>query len=232
MSKIKTFWKFIPYIFKSIWFNFSNLPFKQAVKMPILLYKPTRLKSKGIIKIEAENISTGMIKLGGPMVSIYPNTGISIENMGGVIFKGRCTIGNNSFISIAPTGTVVFGENFLATSSLKLVCYKKITFGKNVLVGWENLFCDTDFHAVKVRDTSEKKLSYAPINIGSNNWFAMKSIVLKGTKTPDFTIIGTNSFLSKDYSDLKEYSLIAGQPAKFVKGNVYRDLSDDKIDYR
>lgn len=232
MSKIKTFWKFIPYIFKSIWFNFSNLPFKQAVKMPILLYKPTRLKCKGIIKIEAENISTGMIKLGGPMVSIYPNTGISIENMGGVIFKGRCTIGNNSFISIAPTGTVVFGENFLATSSLKLVCYKKITFGKNVLVGWENLFCDTDFHAVKVRDTSEKKLSYAPINIGSNNWFAMKSIVLKGTKTPDFTIIGTNSFLSKDYSDLKEYSLIAGQPAKFVKGNVYRDLSDDKIDYR
>ena len=60
----------------------------------------------------------------------------------------------------------------------------------------------------------------------------MKSIVMKGTKTSNYTIIGANSFLSKDYSDLKEYSLIAGQPAKLVKENVYRDLSDDKIDYK
>lgn len=55
-----------------MWFNFSNLPFKQAVKMPILLYKPMRLKCKGIIKIEAENISTGMIKLRAPWFQFTP----------------------------------------------------------------------------------------------------------------------------------------------------------------
>lgn len=231
MNRIKTFLTYFPYILKIIWFNFSNLPFKQAVKIPILLYKPMKLKCKGTIKIEAENIYTGMIKLGAPTVSIYPNTGISIEIIGGVIFKGRCSIGNNSFISIAPTGTVIFGEGFIATCNLKLACYKQITFGKNVLVGWENVFCDTDFHSVKILTTNERKVAYAPIIIGSNNWFAMKSMVLKGTKTPDYTIVGANSYLSKDYTNLKEYCLLAGQPAKLVRENVYRDLKDDKIDY-
>lgn len=38
----------LPY---SIYFNFHYLPFRQAVKLPILLYKPKLLKLKGIVKI-------------------------------------------------------------------------------------------------------------------------------------------------------------------------------------
>ena len=45
-----------------------------------------------------------MIQLGKMMVSIYPNNGITIENKGLVEFYGRCSIGNNSFISVNKNG--------------------------------------------------------------------------------------------------------------------------------
>ena len=32
--------KFLPHLPQSIWFNFHYLPFSQAMKLPILLYKP------------------------------------------------------------------------------------------------------------------------------------------------------------------------------------------------
>ena len=150
---------------------------------------------------------------------------------GGVIFKGSCTVGNNSFISVAHSGTLTFGDRFYATTSLKIVCYKEITFGAQVLVGWENIICDTDFHSIKVFTTQEKQKGYAPIHIGANNWLAMKCLVLKGTKTPDYTIVGANSVLLKDYSYIKEHCLIAGYPANLLKENVYRDPFDDYINY-
>lgn len=231
MNKLKLILKYFPYIFHIIYFNFNYLPIKQAIKLPILLYKPKFIKCKGNIKIEAKNISFGMIKLGIPIVSVYPFSGISIELLGNVIFKGTCLIGNCSFLSVAKSGTLTLGERFSATSSLKLVCYKEIQFGADCLIGWENLFCDTDFHSVKQLSSNEKLTAFAPIYIGSHNWFAMKCTTLKGTKTPDNIIIGANSLLTKDYSNFSCNSIIAGHPVKLIKENVYRDPYDDSIEY-
>lgn len=38
-------------IIKSVYFNFHYLPFKHAIKLPILLYKPKFFKLQGHIKI-------------------------------------------------------------------------------------------------------------------------------------------------------------------------------------
>lgn len=69
-------------ILKTIWFNFHYLPFRQAIKLPILLYKPKFLVCKGRIKIDGP-VHFGMITLGCYRVSIYPNTGFTYENWGG-----------------------------------------------------------------------------------------------------------------------------------------------------
>ena len=72
-------------IFTTIWFNFHYLPFKQAIKLPILLYKPKIIASKGSIIIKGE-IKPFMIKLGIPQIFIYPNTGVMFENWGGRLY--------------------------------------------------------------------------------------------------------------------------------------------------
>jgi acetyltransferase-like isoleucine patch superfamily enzyme len=86
----------------------------------------------------------GIIRLGQNMVSIYPNNGVKLEINGSITFKGRCSIGNNSFLSVGKNGHAIFGDNFIATTSLKLVAYNKIESQKNVLIGWNCMICDTE----------------------------------------------------------------------------------------
>ena len=82
-------------------------------------------------------VSFGMIKCGFNSVSLYPNTGINIKihKQGKIIFKGKCMIGNASAISIGDRGIVIFGNNFIATVSLRLTSHHRIEFKENVLMG-------------------------------------------------------------------------------------------------
>lgn len=115
-------------IIPTIYFNFHYLPFSQAIKLPILLYKPKFMKLNGVVKIEGKT-NTGMIQLGKNCIPLYPNTGIVFENLGGtIIFKGKCGIGNNSAISVGSKGNLIIGSNFNASTSLKLVCWHSIQF--------------------------------------------------------------------------------------------------------
>lgn len=197
---IKKIWQYrwvLRSLIKTLYFNFHYLPFKQAIKLPILLYKPKLLKCKGTIEIKG-HVKFGMIKLGPYSVSIYPNTGIVFENHGGKItFNGNCSIGNNSFISIGKTGNVVFGKNFCSTSSLKLASYSNIVFKDNVLCGWNCMFIDTDFHKLTLVDN---------------------------TNNPKGTILaGPFSMISKNYvGKIPENCLLAGCPAKVVVENIRR----------
>lgn len=128
MKKLRMLSVYIPYLPKIIYFNFHYLPFSQAMKLPILLYKPTFKCLGGTISISTDpdsKLKFGMIRLGDNRVSIYPNTGIMLELRGNVTFHGSCNIGNNSYISTWENSHIDFGDNFCSTTSLKLVCYKK-----------------------------------------------------------------------------------------------------------
>lgn len=230
MTKLLFFFKHLPYIFHIIYFNFHYLPFKQAIKFPIILYKPKLLKMKGKIIIKNDTIKPAMIMLGQYGVSLFPNSGIIWENHGGdVIFENKCSIGNASCISVGEKGKIVFGNNFKSTCGLKITSYHSITFGNNVLVGWDNLFMDTDFHQLKSIN-GELKKSFGKIVIGNNNWFGLGCIIQKNTKTPNNTIIAAKSFLNRDYQ-FPEYSIIGGIPSKLLKTGYYRDAEDDVIIY-
>ena len=229
-NKIKKILQFSPYIFHIIYFNFHYFPFKQAIKLPVFLYKPKFLKLKGKIVIQNSSIKTGMIRLGQYGVSLYPNTGIVWENLGGdIFFKGQCSIGNASAISVGKNGCIIFGENFASTAALKIASYNRITFGDEVLVGWDNLFIDTDFHQTKSLD-GMKKASFGEISIGNNNWFGVGCVTLKNASTTDNTIVSGKSLLNKIYST-PNYSVIGGVPAKLISTGIYRDPNDDIINY-
>ena len=214
----------------SIYFNFHYLPFRQAVRLPILLYKPRFLKLKGSVRIESESFQIGMIRLGFPMVSLCPNSGIMIENHGGeILFKGRAGIGNASFISIGAKSTVEFGDYFQATA-LKLASYCGIKFASRVRFGWDCTVFDTDFHKLtKVNGWGYSK-GYAPISIGPDSWIGMGTLVLKGTTLPDHCVVGARSTLIGK-QDVPPYSVLGGSPATLKKAGYWRNIEDDKIEY-
>ncbi len=203
---------------KTVYFNFHYLPFKQAVKLPILLYKPHFQELKGCIKIESENIRRGMICLGVYDVNIYPNTGIMLDIRGNITFKGSCRIGNASYFT-SNGGSIVFGDNFHATTSLRLINYDYIEFGDNVLVGWDCMICDNDFHTLSDVATGYDMSVKGPICIGNKVWVANGCSIMKNSSIPSNTIVSSKSLVNKNM-EIPEYSLIAGTPAKLKKQNV------------
>lgn len=76
MNKIFTYlellWHWRMALIPSLYFNLRYLPFKQGVKMPILINKPHLHKMNGKIVIDAAKITPGMIKLGGFGGHMYP----------------------------------------------------------------------------------------------------------------------------------------------------------------
>lgn len=230
-------YRFIRYylfdILNSIYFNIKYLPLRQAIKLPILLSNVRLAKTKGSINIQADKIKFGMILIGDHRSDVFPRQKTVFKNKGGkIIFKGDCIIGSSSSIVIFEKGVLVFGHNFKNTSSLSIVCTHYIQFGESVLVGWSNIFIDSSFHRLKDKDGRWKKgRGFAPIVIGRNNWFGLRCTIYKGTSTPDYCILGGNSILNKDYTNYPSYVLLAGNPIELKAENIWRDPSDDLLEY-
>lgn len=210
-------------LLRSIVFCFQKLPFKIALKCPILVSPFVKIKSnKGDIKIECSNITFGMIKIGlgdaGIFDSIFSRTIWQID--GCVKFKGNnVLIGHGSKISVGKEGELEIGENFTITAESSIVCHYKIKFGNNILISWENLFLDTDFHQIYNFKNKELINPNKSIVIGNNVWIGCRNTILKGTCINDNCIIGSNSLVNKK---IKETNVIlAGNPVKIVKENIY-----------
>jgi len=209
--------KYIRFILHSIFFNFYYLPIKQAIKLPIMLYKPKLLRMKGIVVIRGE-VKTGMIKLGGYAVSFYPNSGIVWENHGGICeFNGSCTIGNSSTISIGINGKLEFGDKFCATAALKVACYHSISFANEVLIGWDNIIMDTDLHQI-MNDENVVINQPKPIIIDEKVWIGARCFILKGVRVSRGNIIAANTLLTKTTECSN--AILGGLPLEVIRDKV------------
>ena len=216
------FTQYIFHIFGIIYFNFKHLPFKQAIKLPIWIIARRPSSYKGKVTIDAEKITCGMIQM-GHRVSLNYRKGIVFVNKGYVTFKGNCLIGNESFLWTWEKGNIIFGNN-LGASSSQFISMRSMEFKENINIGFDCVFMDTDFHAIKYMN---KKLKVTgPVVIGSNTWIGAKCIVKKNTHTPNYCIVGANSVLDKFYK-YPEHCIISGNPAE-LKGEKFTwDKFDD-----
>lgn len=160
-----------------------------------------------------------MIILGKSCANIYSNNGIMLDIRGRIVFKGNCIIGNDSYISISEDGFLQCGDNLTATAALKLVCYDNINIGKDVLIGWQCLICDNDFHTTIDLKSNRYNPISAPIKIGNHVWIANGCSIMKGTHIASNTIVASHSLVNKDFSST-ENALIAGTPAIIKKQDV------------
>lgn len=212
----------------SLWFNLKYLPFKQAMKLPILLYKPTFLKLKGSVVIESENIRFGMIKLGMFTSVLYPNSGLVIKNEGLLIFKGKCHIGNDSYIVCGKQGKIVFGDGFRVTCGFKIISMCGIMFGEQVLFGWGNVVIDSNFHPLYDMEKEKFKKAFAPIIIGNNNWFGMNCLIMPGATTPEYCIFGARTVVTRG-GNYESYCVHGGSPIRVLSRNVKRIIGQDSV---
>jgi len=201
---------------KSIYVNFRLLPLQQAIKLPIMVSRKTKLRSLSG-KAYLSKVKTGIVRIGfgGTDMMDYRYERSILKVTGEIYFKGKTKIGVGAKIMVS--GKLILGNNFDITGDTMIICTKEIQVGDNTMIAWQSILMDTDQHAIYGKDNTiinqDKK-----ITIGNNVWIGAKSFILKGSKIPDGCIIGANTTISKEFTQNK--AIIAGNPAKILKENI------------
>ena len=213
----------------TLWLNFRSLPFLQAVRVPIFIYGRPRFYSlSGRIKIEGK-VVPGMIKFNIVLPGAPSNMSVQSElyNEGLIIFRGKGEFGTGNKIRVATYGVFDIGENFKIPDMCNVYCTKSIRWGSFVRLSHRSQVLEANLHYVADFKEGVVKNYTRPISIGNQCWIGNSSTVSAGAVLPNFTIVASNSLVGKDYSYLKEGSLIGGTPAKLIAEEMYR-IEDPK----
>ena len=221
---MKRFWDFICVFapIKTVLFNLHYLPFADAVKCPIFIYKHTRLVQMNGTLIVSAPLRTGMIKIGhyvpGTQDERYQQT--TWEILGRIEFVGNACIGRGTNISVGKNATMTVGDNLTVSGNTEFYCHHRISIGDSCTLSWGILMMDTDFHAIK-DNTSQKTINAPrPIHIGNHVWIGSRVTVLKGVRMASNTIIAAASVITKSFDE--EYCVIggSGKDASILRHNV------------
>ena len=224
--KYKELFEYIFSIPLSVYCNMRLLPFRQALKLPILVRYNTRLNSlRGGVILPSDMIRPGLVKIGFNKVGVYDikYERCILEINGIMTFKGCATCGQGARICILKGGNLLIGDKFLNNAAMTIICEKSIVIGDNVLTSWNTLVMDTDFHNVVDTSTGMVNNRSMEIVIGNNVWIGTRVVVLKGSQIPEGCIIGAMSHVNKKFESTN--SLIAGNPARISKTEITRKLS-------
>jgi acetyltransferase-like isoleucine patch superfamily enzyme len=193
---------------------------KDAIKFPIVVSKNVKFKSlRGKIYVK-KDVETAMIKIGFGDVGIFDKTKSKtiLQIDGKLIFRGKASIGHGSKLSIGKNGVLDIGDNFVITAESEIISHKKISIGENCLISWKVLIMDTDFHKIFDKNTNDLLNENKEIKIGPKNWIGCRSVILKGVKTLENTVIASNSTITREFSE--KNIIIGGNPGKIIKKNI------------
>ena len=206
-----------------LYFNFKMLPFKQAIHLPVDFYHHVRFNDlSGKVRIKSNRIYRGMIKIGGRGSDIFSRQCSVITLRGYMELGYGIELGTGISLVVDKNAKFILGNNVRLGANTKLYCTKQIEMGNEIDFSWECQIFDTNFHYMKNIENGQIYPIDNPIKIGSYNWFGNRVTVMKGTVTPDNTIVASNSLCNKDYSEKGEYILLAGSPAVMKKKGCKR----------
>ena len=198
---------------KTLLVNLRHFGFRGLFKPIILVAKRAKIKNfKGHIVFHTKP-KIASIRIG---FALTPFNGSTVFDCGGEIhFYGKAVFGKGSILSISRGGALVLGNNFRITANSSIICYKKISFGDDCLISWDNLIMDTDFHNVYCH--GERYNYDAEIIIDDRVWVCCRCVILKGSHIPADCIVSAGTVISGQYD---ESNSIIGNNHKILKENI------------
>lgn len=212
--------RFLLSIPKTLYFNFLVLEFKEAIRLPFFISYDIRIKCQkkdSRVCITSDALQCFMIKI-GTIGSEEISTKHSLINLekGTLEFKGFCSIAKGCTIGVSNGGHLVFGNRFSANRNFVISCNSDITFGEDVLLGWNTFFFDANGHKITIDGVESNP--YSPIHIGNHVWICSEVQFLKGSEIPDGCVVAYGTLVTKKFNRCN--SLIGGSVSKEIKNNV------------
>jgi acetyltransferase-like isoleucine patch superfamily enzyme len=175
-----------------------------------------KLRAKGVRggrpmlhgKVLIYSSATGSITLGEGVVLAASTRANSLEARGPVILR-----------TLTPGASIVIGDDSGLTSST-ISASTRVVIGRRVLIGSGVLITDSDHHVVRPDAGQSRRHLGLPkpnledrVVIEDDVFVGARSIILKGVRIGEGSVIGAGSVVS---SDVPPYSIAAGNPCRVV----------------
>lgn len=203
---------------KTLRINFHYFPFRQAVKLPIWVsHRVVFEQLKGEVEVVGK-LTTGMLLFGyrgvGFVDSNYNRTIWQVS--GKVKIRGsKIDIGRGSRFCVY--GECSLGDRFSISGLSTIICNESMSFGDNVLISWEVLFMDTDFHKIMDKEgvyvNKDQK-----IIVGDNVWIGCRATILKGSSIPSNSIISASATIT---GKMEKENCIYSSDRRIIKENIF-----------
>lgn len=206
----------------TIYVNFRCLPFRKAIRLPLIVDYRTRIK--GICRdsiILPDNIRMGMVKIGwgyGSLGTICNNRNMLIINdKGKIYFNGAAQFALGVTLRCDHNGIIEIGNRFRANQNFTCFSNTRVSFGDDIVAGWNVNVRDGDGHYI-FDENSNITNSNEEIVIGNHVWLASHCDILKGVVIPDDCIVGFRALVTRKFTESN--CILAGVPAKIVKQKI------------
>lgn len=183
--------------YKTVYINFKYFKWVGVKFFPIIVFRGVCLNKTGGKILLNKPLRSRMVLIGTEGVGTidYKNERTEWQVEGTIIINGQVSFGKGSRISVGSKGRLVLGSNFNISGRSSIICEREIIFGNNVLLSWDILILDSDFHYIYDK---EGKIINQPqaIVIGNHVWIGCRCTILKGARIPNDAIIAAGSIIS------------------------------------
>ena len=116
------------------------------------------------------------------------------NNNGKIIIADHVDFGQGT--RIVNSGELVIGRNLMIKANSSIICHKKISFGDDVLISWDVLFMDTDYHIIYNLSLPESQINEPrEIVIGHHVWVGCRCLILKGSMIPNDSVVAAGAVI-------------------------------------
>lgn len=129
-------------------------------------------------------------------------------------------VGRGSKIWLLENGVLEFNGpgSFCAGNNL-IICKSNVYIGARTQIAWGVTIMDHDFHQILDSDGFPRPET-APIRIEDDVWIGADAKILKGVTIGRGAVVASSSVVTRD---VPEHTLVAGNPAKIIRRNVFID---------
>lgn len=168
-----------------------------------------------------------------PNVTVSPDAVIFPEAHCMASGLGKIVIGEDTFIRgdiqcLSENGKIEIGKECYIGEGTHIWSSSNITIGNRVLIGHNCNIFDNTTHPIDAVERNDAFINIckngkwkaydscysAPIYIRDDVWIGCNCIILRGVTIGEGAIVGAGSVVTKN---VEPYTMVAGNPAKFVK---------------
>ena len=165
----------------------------------------------------------GLAVMGWPILRSVPGLRVSVgRNFMMISASSFSAVGvsHPCVINALRAGAEITIGNDVGISGASICACTSVIIGDRVMLGADTVITDTDFHVVNTaqRRYIREGIPSSPVVIEDDVFIGMRSIVLKGVRIGEGSVVGAGSVVTRD---IPPYAIAAGQPARVV-GSVER----------